>query len=182
MRGMEVKKHHYSERNIKTVMDVCLKWSTRAKRYTYLALAIGFIISLFNWHDNRHLVWLVLVIIIVTNGYIFRKVNRLNRYKMAGLVATKSGVLQRKYYRGDALVANTEGYIPILGQLFPKIWGKKMEVSPHYYIEVEGDTYIIDEQTYYTLEEGENVELIFTVKYGVFLDVIPLTSDKTEKQ
>jgi len=51
-------------------------------------------------------------------------------------------------------------YVPILGDLFPKLFGPKMRSIPHYFIIAGNRKYKVEEEFYKNLKEGD--ELTFT--------------------
>ena len=51
-------------------------------------------------------------------------------------------------------------YIPILGDLFPKLFGPKMREIPHYFIIADNKKYQVKEELYKNLNKGD--ELTFT--------------------
>ena len=55
-------------------------------------------------------------------------------------------------------------YIPILGDLFPKLWGQKMKGSNKYFIFTEKFKYEVNEEDYNKLNEGD----VFDNKMSLF--------------
>lgn len=173
----------------------------RKIKYIYTGRDIQTVQNYFSRIVDRVIFWLVVFGVFMTIGLISKMV-RIPHYAIVIVVVViftlsalemvsfmlkdmikcsvaceKRGVIQRKYKKGDALVADTKGSIPILGQFFPKWCGKKMVVRPHFYVEVGDETYIIDETTYKTVEEGDEVFIVFSSRGKIFLDLYPLKYD-----
>lgn len=53
-------------------------------------------------------------------------------------------------------------YIPILGNLFPKLWGQKMRPSNKYYFVINHVRYEVDEVIFNKVKVGDRVERHFT--------------------
>lgn len=52
-------------------------------------------------------------------------------------------------------------FIPILGDLFPKLWGPKMREVSHYFFEINGRKISVDEDLYNMLEPGDEVKITY---------------------
>lgn len=171
----------YTKRNIESIEDYCLHYKAQSKRFTYYTVLVGLILSLFNLVENEHLVWLVLITIIGINFFFFRRIKKLNQFQLLGIVVSKNSVVTSKYFRGDMLVPDKSlKQIPVIGQLFPKRFGKRLIVQPHYFVEVDNETFIVDSTTYEWIEAGQHVNLLYTPKYHLFLDIIPIGSSEID--
>lgn len=64
----------------------------------------------------------------------------------------------------EKIVVNTEEagsgvlYIPILGELFPRLWGQKMKDIETYYLLIKGFRHEVDREFYESVNIGEEVE------------------------
>lgn len=164
----------YSDRNRETLDLICLSWRRKAMWSTFIVAIIGLLISLINILPSQHIVLAVLILIFGINYVMYHRINQLLRFPHRQYALLMEGTVTDKYYKGDVLVADTKGAIPVLGQLFPKRWGKKMVVRPHYYIEVDEVTYIVDEALYNQFQKGDEVGVLFTPRYSLFLTIQPL--------
>ena len=54
-------------------------------------------------------------------------------------------------------------YIPILGNIFPKLWGQKMNEKKKYLIFTEKYKYQVEEDDYNKLEEGDKFDKSLSV-------------------
>lgn len=174
-------KWKYTKRNIESIEYYCLHYKSQSKRFTYYTIIVGLMLSLFNLIENEHLVWLVLITIIGINFFFFRRIKKLNQFQLFGIVASKSSIVSSKHFRGDMLVPDKSSkQIPFIGQLFPKQFGQKLIVQPHYFMEVDNETFMIDSFTYEWIEAGQHVNLLYTPKYHLFLDVIPIENSEID--
>lgn len=62
-------------------------------------------------------------------------------------------------------------FIPILGHLFPKLWGQKMRKVMKYEIEIDGKMYGVDECNFGKINKGDIVNLYFSEYSDLFLGV-----------
>ena len=64
-------------------------------------------------------------------------------------------------------------YLPILGELFPKLWGQKMRKTYNYRFIVENNKYDVDEAIYNLYQPGDKVYMAFGEQSGLFLGFLP---------
>lgn len=60
-------------------------------------------------------------------------------------------------------------YIPILGDLFPKLWGQKMKMTKRYFIVAEDYKHEVDTDIYNAVEEGSDFYIHFANHSGKVL-------------
>ena len=62
-------------------------------------------------------------------------------------------------------------YIPILGDLFPKLWGQKMKPIQSYYLNIDNYRNEIEKELYDTIEDGNFVEMHYAKNSGFLLTI-----------
>lgn len=53
-------------------------------------------------------------------------------------------------------------YIPILGDLFPKLWGQKMNPGSRYRLLINGCSYSVEKELFDKVKEDDSVEMHFS--------------------
>jgi len=71
----------------------------------------------------------------------------------------KIGVIQKKEYKVDFEAGSGSLYIPILGDLFPNLWGQKMNPVDKWILVIDNTTYFVDRDIYDRVHEGDSVEI-----------------------
>ncbi len=167
--------YRYGEREIQTINSYLAHARYRAGTRTIGLLCL----FVFFWFFTRNSIYVgtlsslsLFLLLLIWGNYAWKRIG-LQRCLNRSLAKEKIASVTKKYYRGDALVVDKTGSLPLLGQLFPKRWGKKMYVLPHYYVVVDSDTYIVDKATYQWIVPEIDVRLIFTRSQGVFLNLLP---------
>ncbi|MEZ7885454.1 MAG: hypothetical protein QMB39_09355 [Bacteroidales bacterium] len=62
-------------------------------------------------------------------------------------------------------------YIPVLGDLFPKLWGQKMNMIKRYFIVANNYKHEVNIDIYSTLEEGADIYIHFANHSGKVLSI-----------
>jgi hypothetical protein len=62
-------------------------------------------------------------------------------------------------------------YIPILGNLFPKLWGQKMRPLPTYYFNIDNYRNEIEEELYDMVKDGDLVEMHYAKNSNLLLAI-----------
>ena len=62
-------------------------------------------------------------------------------------------------------------YIPILGDLFPKLWGQKMRASQIYYLNIDNYRNEVDKEIYDTVNAGDFVEMHYARNSNILLEI-----------
>ena len=62
-------------------------------------------------------------------------------------------------------------YIPILGDLFPKLWGQKMRPVQSYYLNIDNYRNEIEEELYNMVENGDFVEMHYAKNSNLLLAI-----------
>lgn len=73
----------------------------------------------------------------------------------------KTGVIQRKEYKLDFEAGSGSLYIPILGDLFPNLWGQKMNPVDKWILIIDNTTYTVNKDFYDSVSEGDSVEICY---------------------
>ena len=62
-------------------------------------------------------------------------------------------------------------YIPILGDLFPKLWGQKMDDSVKYYLIINHIKYPIGEDLFHLVNENDFVNIHYSKYSNILLGI-----------
>lgn len=95
-----------------------------------------------------------------------RKLNMDLRFKER-LVETKRIDNRKKLV--DYEVGSGSLYIPLLGDLFPKIWGQEMKGKKKFRLTIDGENYDVEEDLFNAVNEGDEIELHWSFYGEVFL-------------
>ena len=108
----------------------------------------------------------VLVLGAVIMILINKQVNRDLKSNAKGVLTkvVKDKYTEKSYEAGSGML-----YIPILGNLFPKLWNQKMRESLKYFIATEGYTYEVEESEYELFQIGETIHIYYGRASGVIL-------------
>jgi hypothetical protein len=71
----------------------------------------------------------------------------------------KAGIVQKKKYKTDYETENGSLCIPILGDLFPNLWGQKLNPVDKWILVIDNTEYCIDKESYDNISEGDMVEI-----------------------
>lgn len=73
----------------------------------------------------------------------------------------KTGVIQKKEYKVDFETGSGSLYIPVLGDLFPNLWGQKMNPVDKWILTIDNMIYTVDKDFYDSVSEGDKVEIYY---------------------
>ena len=73
----------------------------------------------------------------------------------------KNGVIQKKEYKVDFEAGSGSLYIPVLGDLFPNLWGQKMNPVDKWILVINNTTYSVNKDFYDSVSEGDKVEIYY---------------------
>lgn len=73
----------------------------------------------------------------------------------------KTGVIQKKEYKVDFETGSGSLYIPVLGDLFPNLWGQKMNPVDKWILTIDNIIYTVDKDFYDSVSEGDKVEIYY---------------------
>lgn len=71
----------------------------------------------------------------------------------------KTGIVEKKEYKIDFEAGSGSLYIPILGDLFPNLWGQKMNLIDKWILVVDNTEYYVGKDIYDNITEGDSVEI-----------------------
>ena len=113
------------------------------------------------------------VVIVLLSILIWNRINRKFRLDLEeDMKVVKKGKVQRK----DSYISYETGsgtlYIPILGDLFPKLFSIKMRSKNRYYLIINNTRMRFDEITYKSVNEGDELDLYYTVVSDVRIEEI----------
>ena len=73
----------------------------------------------------------------------------------------RTGVIQKKEYKVDFEAGSGSLYIPVLGDLFPNLWGQKMNPVDKWILVIDNTTYPVDKEFYDRVSECDSVEIYY---------------------
>ncbi|MFO7864994.1 MAG: hypothetical protein R6U85_13430 [Salinivirgaceae bacterium] len=112
------------------------------------------------------------VTIVSLSVFVLIMVNRKhNKDLKNGEKVLKEAALQAKKQETSYEAGSGMLYIPILGNILPRLWGQKMRPSQKYFFKVEGERHEVDEQTFKSTNVGDLVMLHFTLNSDNFLGI-----------
>lgn len=99
----------------------------------------------------------------------------LNRKHNKDLASGKKLIETKRIEKKETIIAYEPGsgslHIPVLGYLFPNIWGQKMKEYKKFRLTINGLKYDIEENLFNTLNEGDDIELTWSFYGETFLGV-----------
>ena len=114
-----------------------------------LGLLLNLVIILSFSEENRNILIIVEPLIILISYYICRLVNSdLNKDHRAGVKTIITETVQKKEAKYVGEAGSGVLYIPILGDLFPKLWGLGMRMTSVFKLVIGSVRYTVEEETY----------------------------------
>ena len=84
-------------------------------------------------------------------------------------------VKRDRVQRKEAFISHETGsgtlYIPVLGNLFPKLFSIKMKSNNRYYLIISNTRYRVEEELYHAVNEGDFVDFHFTAVSNLRLSI-----------
>ena len=160
-----------TKENIKT-----LKYEKRIGFvFAGLIIAFGALMNLFVIISNPEKNWLLLLLIdlgIVGLSYlvVFSMNRKINRDLREGIKVVKTEKIEIKKSEIDYEVGSGALYIPILGDLFPKLWGHKMKEYSKYILVINGVGHNVEKELFDSVIEGGLIEVHDSKYSDVFLE------------
>ncbi|MBP1637797.1 MAG: hypothetical protein H6Q18_586 [Bacteroidetes bacterium] len=153
-----------------------------AKRYGYIFssafIVFGATLLLLIYSFNRFIDFSdlnVIAIIISTIGLSYlilvgmnRKINK-DLKSEKKLIETK--IVEKKEKTIDYEVGSGSLYVPVLGKLFPKIWGQEMKSYEVLRLTIDGEKYNVGKDIFDNIKEGDNIELHWSYYGEIFLGI-----------
>jgi hypothetical protein len=94
---------------------------------------------------------------------------KLNKDLKSGIKKSTDKLLQNKVEKMDYEAGSGNLYIPILGDLFAKLWGQKMKQAMRYYLIVDNVEYNVDNELYLKVNQGDKIQMYFGTYSDLFL-------------
>jgi len=144
--------------------------------FASLILMIGLLLNLWIILDsaveNKGVLLIIDPLIVLISYFICRLVNsNLNKDLSAGVKTIISETVQKKEARKSGEPGSGVLYIPILGDLFPKLWGQEMRMTSVFKLVIGSVRYTVEEETYAKVEEGSAVKMHFAPNSKILLKV-----------
>jgi len=73
----------------------------------------------------------------------------------------KTGIVKKKEYKVDYEAGSGSLYIPLLGDLFPNLWGQKMNPVDKWILIIDNTEYCVGKDIYDNITEGDSVEICY---------------------
>jgi len=86
-----------------------------------------------------------------------------------GTKTIKTVVVQTKEESIDYEAGSGNLYIPVLGALFPKVWGQEMRQVTKYSLNIDDYKYDVTKDIYDGVSEGDEIEMHYTTYSDIFL-------------
>lgn len=110
----------------------------------------------------------ILIISVIIVFLINRKYRRdLNE----GIRILRKGIIEKKENSISYEVGSGSIEIPLLGSLFPKIWGQKMGSSDKYIFIISGIPYETDKDLFNRVQEGDSIKMYYTKFSEILLEL-----------
>ena len=140
-----------------------------------LVIAFGSLINLVYIVANHEKNWLLLLLIdlgIVGLSYLIAfSINRkINNDLRAGVKVIKKEKIEKKKHEIDYEAGSGVLYIPILGNLFPKLWGHRMKAYSKYILVIKGVAHDVEKELFDSIVEGNLIEIHEAKHSGIVLE------------
>ena len=144
--------------------------------FASLILMFGLLLNLWIILDsaveNKGVLLIIDPLVVLISYFICRLVNSdLNKDLRAGVKTIITETVQKKEARYVGEAGSGVLYIPILGDLFPKLWGLGMRMTSVFKLVIGSVRYTVDEETYANVEEGSAVKMHFAPNSKILLKV-----------
>ena len=144
--------------------------------FSGMILCFGGLFNLYYFISNKPIQDYLIISLINLGIIIFAYVvyNRLNFKVNLDLKENKKELLKKKIEEKTEEKSYEAGsgalYIPILGDLFPKLWGQKMRETRKFFIFTNDAKYEVNEDIYNELEKGSDCYMHFAKHSETILD------------
>ena len=144
--------------------------------FASLILMFGLLLNLWIILDsaveNKGVLLIIDPLVVLISYFICRLVNSdLNKDLRAGVKTIITETVQKKEARYVGEAGSGVLYIPILGDLFPKLWGQEMRMTSVFKLVIGSVRYTVEEETYANVEEGSAVKMHFAPNSKILLKV-----------
>ena len=104
-------------------------------------------------------------------GYVFASLIIIIDPLIAGIKTVITETVQKKEAIKSAEAGSGALFIPILGNLFPKLWGQEMKETTVFNLVIGSVSYNVEEEIFARVEEGSAVKMHFAPNSKVLLKV-----------
>lgn len=144
--------------------------------FASLILMFGFLLNLViifsSVVEDKNLLIIIDPLIILLSFIVCWRVNRkFNKDLRAGIKTITTETVQKKEAIQSAEPGSGALFIPILGNLFPKLWGQEMKGTTIFNLVIGSVSYNIEEETFAIVEEGAAVKMHFAPNSKILLKV-----------
>lgn len=145
-----------------------------------IILSFGGLFNLFYfiiYNESYLLISLVDIGIILLAFFVLNSVNKnVNRDLKENTKEFYTRIVEKKLEEKSYEAGSGNLYIPILGDLFPKIWGQKMTETIKYFIVSNNHNYEVDKEFYNNISKGEEYKIYISKHSSTILSFHKLTN------
>jgi len=141
--------------------------------FSLLFFAFVFLFDLIYFLIQDKINWIL--IISVNIGIIvlsFIVLYLMNRQYNKDIKKGEKVILKRNVEKKESLTEYEAGsgalYVPVLGNLFPKIWGQKMRSQNNYYIIANSRKYLVEKSFFDKIQPGDPINIYFSSYSSTF--------------
>jgi len=144
--------------------------------FSGLIIAFGALINLVIIVSNDEGGWLLPFLIALgivgLSYFVAFSVNRkINKDLRVGKKEIKTEIVENKAHKIDYEVGSGVLYIPVLGDLFPKLWKPKMNEYSKYILTIKGVEYDVVKEFFENVTVGETIEIHNSKYSGILLEI-----------
>lgn len=144
--------------------------------FSGLILAFGGIGNIVYWVSETEKVFIIIALInllLIAASFLipFFMNRKYNLDLKEGEKIVKTEIIQKKGMITDYEVGSGSLYIPILGDLFPKLWGQKMKEIQKYTVILNGTAQQIEKNLFEIVNEGDGIEMHFSKHSQILLKI-----------
>jgi len=143
--------------------------------FSGLVIAFGALFSLVYIVSNNEKSWLLFTSInfgLIGLSYLiaFSMNRKINKDLRAGIKVVRTEKVEKKMSKIDYEAGSGALFIPILGNLFPKLWGHKMKEYSKYTLVIEGVGHDVEKELFDSVVEGDLIEIHNSKNSNIFLE------------
>lgn len=137
-----------------------------------LAALFNLVYIVSNHEINLPLLLSIDLAIIGLSLFVMFILNRnINKDLRAGAKVIDIGTIEKKKHKTDYEAGSAALYIPVLGDLFPKLCGPKMKSYSRYILVIKGAGYDVEKELFDDVMEGSPIEIHNSKYSDVFLAI-----------
>lgn len=140
------------------------------KRFGFIfpAMIIAFAVLLntlyFLTQPEPNMVYVILIntaVVLLSLLLNYKMNHKLNMDLREGIKIPKRAKVQNKEHTTSSEAGSGMLYIPILGDLFPQLWGQKMRPKGYYSLIINNARYEVDKNIYESVSQGDQVDIYY---------------------